>query len=233
MGNDRKSPVFSATEIKVVKKLKELRIKQDLMQSDIAKKAGLSQGAVALMESFKRSVRKETLDKYAAAVGTSLEALFEEFNEEPDRVLNELKVSDKILKTVKEFGQISPDAQTIYIPTRFETIRRKQNPVYAFLMPNDSMYPEIKKGDYLIIEIIEINKYTDYFKKRGVKKPVLAIIKDDKELIRFLEKGETLSPKFSSPNPEIPSINEKNPLQNWEIKGMVLMTIGIKAWDED
>jgi len=57
----------------LAKRLVELRQAAGLSQTQVAARMGTSQSAVARLESGSADVRLSTLEKYAAAVGSSLE----------------------------------------------------------------------------------------------------------------------------------------------------------------
>ena len=57
----------------LAKRLVELRQASGLSQTQVAARMGTSQSAVARLESGSADVRLSTLEKYAAAVGSSLE----------------------------------------------------------------------------------------------------------------------------------------------------------------
>lgn len=69
--------------MEIGKKLKQLRIKADMKQEDLAKKAGISQGYYSEIERGKEKVKCpiDTLDSICKALGISLSEFFKDDKE--------------------------------------------------------------------------------------------------------------------------------------------------------
>ena len=63
------------------KRIRELRMRVGLTQAQLAKKSGLLQSQVSMIETGDRGLSVKTADKIAQALGITLNALFEESEE--------------------------------------------------------------------------------------------------------------------------------------------------------
>lgn len=168
---------LSEKEIKLLQMIRDSRIAKNITQAEISKKTNLSQSYIAHLENMKRIPSEPTIKKISDALG--------------DRNILEFYKSNLILKQGKSYDKvvaidslpidkesldkyIALQKITIYLPNETKELLNKypQKDFYAYRMNDESMEPTIKKGDYLIIQFLDIDlntkiyKYYDFYYKQ-------------------------------------------------------------------
>ncbi|MBQ8749678.1 MAG: helix-turn-helix domain-containing protein [Clostridia bacterium] len=138
-------------------KIRELRRKFKLTQNDLSIKLNVSNGTIAMWETSKRSPDLETVDRLAKFFGVTVDYLLG----------REEKI---IIKKIAVYGTIPAGIPTEMIDNSFiedyEDINLNDfNPNFEYFglkVKGDSMYPEFRNGDTLILRKQENCENGDY-----------------------------------------------------------------------
>ena len=236
-------PYLTKSEISLIDKLKKIRIEKKITQEELAVKAGVTRISLAELEKYYKKPKKQYIYKIGAALEypeTKLDIFFE--SAKLDKIImgeriTPIPVSRSIVKVQEEFSKLSLN-DCVFMPYNLiGAFLPYQNNAYAYLMPDDSMRPLIKKKDILIIkfsdvdfkELIEIGDYLTLAlvnSKSGeeiIRNYRYNFVKDVSSDRITLEEPDVY---LISPNREYDSIGiyfNKN--QNWKIKGLVVSVI--------
>ena len=124
-------------------RLKELREKKDLFQSDIAKLLGISTPAYSYYEANKRNMSAKTAKKLAEFFNVSVDYLLGIDNNSNKRLL-------PVLGTVKAGYDYLAEQNIIdYINPYMENVDSEN--FFGLLVKGDSMSPHFTEGDYVIV----------------------------------------------------------------------------------
>lgn len=97
-------------------RIRELRLKQGLSQSELGKKIGLTQKAITTYERETREPNIETIKALAKALGASVEALFGEGRKsEPGPMPPRIAKNKRSLKAQQLFETLSPNEQRVLL----------------------------------------------------------------------------------------------------------------------
>ena len=141
-----------------MRKLREIRRNSGLSQKELAGRLGVSRSAVAMWEVGSSSPDVEMLEKISAELNVSVDRLLGIVDVPEDfiRVANLDAVNKEAIKPVRVVGSIMAgyggiacdDADGI----EYDNIKETERYVYVNIEDND-MSPEIKKGDFALVEL--------------------------------------------------------------------------------
>lgn len=124
-------------------RLKELREKKDLFQSDVAKFLGITTPAYSYYESNKREMSAKTAKKLANFFNVTVDYLMgnDSNNKRLIPVLGVVKAGYNYLAQENILEYIDP---AMDLPDNQE--------YFALIVKGDSMYPIVNEGDYLLVK---------------------------------------------------------------------------------
>lgn len=134
--------LYNVNEVKKMNRLKELREKKELFQSDVAKFLGISTPAYSYYEANKRNMPTETAIKLANFFNVSVDYLLglDTNNKRLLPVLGTVKAGYNYLAEENIIDYIEP-SMTISDPANY----------FGLVVKGDSMAPLFDEGDYLIV----------------------------------------------------------------------------------
>ncbi len=224
-------PYLIKSEILLIEKLKKIRIEKNLSQAKLAEKVGASRASIAELENFYKKPKKKTIAKIAAGLDYPIDDLEQAIKIiKFDRMIFEeritpVPISKNIIRNNKELNQLSLESN-IFIPYRLidYVYNILQENIYAYIMPDDSMFPTIKKNDIALIKFFEqgFPKLND-----SVSGVILACFNEKKSVGVIREYRTYDNAVFFNPvNHEFNSILIKNIKHNsWKIKGIIVAVI--------
>ncbi|MCL6119971.1 MAG: helix-turn-helix domain-containing protein [Deltaproteobacteria bacterium] len=166
----KKKPRLNIFEVKLIEKLKNLRIEQNLTQAELAKKAGLSRVSVTELETFRKKPTSKIIEKisnaldfpdYVKELKKIVEKQNEEFEEKSSNLIenrfNPIPLSDKLISDKEDLLKLkkNTEGQFVFVPGKMAVVISKINGIYAYKMHDPSMEPTIKEGDFLIIKYLK------------------------------------------------------------------------------
>jgi transcriptional regulator with XRE-family HTH domain len=166
----KKKPRLNVFEVKLIEKLKNLRIEQNLTQEELAKRAGLSRVSITELETFRKKPTSKIIEKisktldfpdYVKELKKIVEKQNEEFEEKTSNLIenrfNPVPLSDKLITDKEELLKLNENTKGpfVFVPGRMAVVISKINGIYAYKMPDPSMEPTIKEGDFLIIKYLK------------------------------------------------------------------------------
>ena len=227
----RKNPKLSFLEIKLIKKIIEVRKTFGLSQEDVAKRAGVSRGFIAQFETFRQKPSEDIIKKISR--GLNYIGIIDEYEK-----INKLQISNYIpvIPILEHICTNSSDLQNqsglFVVPEKISQIVEAIPGIYVYEIKDDSLSPDINKDDILII------KYFDDLKINDLPNLLLTgILFDGKDvIIRNIKKKDNsyhkkqiiyvFSNNIEKISPFIINPNAKN--NRWKIKGLVLAIISQK-----
>ncbi len=237
-------PYLTKSEIALIEKLKKIRLENKITQEELAKKAGVTRVSLAELEKHYKKPKKQYILKIAAALDypiAKVDTFFESakfdkfiFEQRTTPVL----LSNDIIKNQEEFGRLTLES-CVFLPYKLIDfiLPFQSNSFYAYIMPDDSMRPEIKKNDILIIKYKEID-FKNLTEKADYLTLALVNSKSGKEIIRryrynFLKDISSDRITLDEPDAHLLTPNEEydsigiyfNKNLNWKIKGIVAFVI--------
>lgn len=151
-------------EKEFIKSMKTIRIAKNLSQDELAKKAGVSRLSIILLENQQRKPSEKLINKLVNTLSNEyLNKLAKNIisesqnNNEIDYSGYEFKpvpISDKIITSKEDINNIGNKTATVFIPGQIASRISLLKDVYAYKMPDNSMSPEFKKGDFVIIKYV-------------------------------------------------------------------------------
>ncbi len=259
IGSPRAKILLSHRQIDIIKNIREKRKELGITQKELGEKVKLSQSYIATIENFEQFPSDESLKKILEILNIKYLGL----PKITSRNIDKIPLSDNLIFNKNDAIILNNNMKnTVILSKRIKTtITNNDTPdklYYAYYLKDDSLYPEIKKDDLVIVEFQEVDVYEKYDNLKSVNSYVVAVNDTETELvIRRLT-----SPKFKvnysevyplvlhSINPDYYSyelykgggyskfkidINTKKPYDiqadndKWHIKGLVLFAIEEKA----
>lgn len=236
-------PYLTKSEISLIDKLKKTRIEKNITQEELAIKAGVTRVSLAELEKYYKKPKKQYIYKIGAALGypeAKLEIFFE--SAKLDKIIMETRitpipVSKSIIKIQEEFLRLDMN-DCAFLPYHLITgFLPYQNNIYAYLMPDDSMHPVIKKGDILIIKFSNVD-FKDLIEKGDHLTLALINSKSGKEIIRnyrynFIKDVSSDRLTLEEPDVFLNPLNKEydsagiyfGKKNDWKIKGLVISVI--------
>ncbi|MHB1546836.1 MAG: helix-turn-helix domain-containing protein [bacterium] len=192
-------PVLGAQEIELIKKIKSSRISRKMTQFELAKKARLSQGYIARIESFDKKLSEDTVKRISTALGEPSIIDFikqSAIKLERSKLIDKLPVADYPLfdkEGVIRLNTIQEKTISLSENARNFINKFKNGLYYSYFIEDDSLWPEIKKGSNLIIQFLEgIDPYrADDLNK--LNRSLVVVVKPDCET--FIRKA-VVSPDY-------------------------------------
>ena len=159
-------------EKEFIKKIKEVRISKNISQADLANKTDVSRLTIVEFENFKRKPSDKLLkkfinifnDEYLNKLSNSIKQEREDQEKNIDYSGYEFKpvpISNEIITSKTDIKNLTNNKAVVFIPGKIAEVISKMKDVYAYKMPDNSMSPEFKKGDFAIIKYIENIKPKD------------------------------------------------------------------------
>jgi transcriptional regulator with XRE-family HTH domain len=141
--------------------IKEIRKDKNISQVELAKKLNTTQSYIAQVESGNRKLSQKSLQKIFKALNVPDDEILSILSDENFKLV---KLSEFIIRNKKDLKNLS---EHIFLPYRLSYelvfIKRelsaidKEPEFYAYIMPDDSMSPEINEDDILIIHFLDFD----------------------------------------------------------------------------
>ncbi|MCL4496532.1 MAG: helix-turn-helix domain-containing protein [Deltaproteobacteria bacterium] len=248
-------PLLTKSEISFIDRLRKIRIEKHITQEELAKKAGVPRVFIAELEKYYKKPKKQYVSKIAAALEYPADKLDYFFKSAKfDKFIFEertapIPLSRDIIKTREEFERLSLESY-IFLPYKLIDFisYQLQGNFYAYIMPDESMQPLIKKNDIVLIKFIDID-FKDLDERINNITAAAVNMKTGQEIIRnynshvldkFIDSGrihENMPDISLNPvNPEFISISfaiKNNKPRTWKIKGLVVAVISEKILIDD
>ena len=229
----RKNPDLSFLEIKLIKKIIEVRKTFGLSQEDVAKQAGVSRGFIAQFETFRQKPSKDIIKKISRGLNyIGIIDEYEKINQDKLQISNYLSVIPILEYICTNSSNLQQHSGLFVVPEKISQFTDTIPGIYVYEIKDDSLSPDINKDDILII------KYFDDLKINDLPNLLLTgILFDGKDvIIRNIKKRDNSYHKkqiiyaFSNNIEKIPPfiINPNAKNNKWKIKGLVLAIISQK-----
>lgn len=137
-------------------RIKDLRLKQGMSQQELAEKAGYKdRSAINLIENGKRNITESRIMAIAKALGVTPSFLMDgdKFNLQSPAISNNNVTFPVIGEVAAGFDRIAIEewtGDTINIPVDFLK-GRQQEEYFVLRVKGDSMYPDYKEGDKILV----------------------------------------------------------------------------------
>ena len=147
-------------EIFAIDLIKRSRKNKGISQYQLADKVNISQSLIAQIENGWKKPDEEILNKIFKVLDINLGDLS---NLTEDKSLMPIiKLTEYLITDKAELSKLSDSNSLFITPKILKKIQ--ENPdiienIYGYIMPDNSMSPEIKKGDIIIIQYLNIDLY--------------------------------------------------------------------------
>ena len=125
-------------------KIKELRQRKNITQQELAKRIGLSQSHLSLLEAGKRSLNFDQIEKIAKTFGMSIYEFFDEGIN--DRRYGPIPVISWVQAGKFDEAVESWEGETVF------SIKKVSPRAFALRVEGDSMEPRFMEGDIIIVD---------------------------------------------------------------------------------
>lgn len=167
----KKKPELTNQEINLILKIKKERINKEITQKELANRTGLTQGFIAQFENLMIKPANETVQKISTAL--NYRNLKKDYRQPDLENFDYIYIAKKLIANKEEYEKLKSHNYGKKIIDRM--LIDKDRLTYGYIMPDDSMLPEIKKNDIVIIEYTNID-----FSDLGAG--VIIILKDKEDV---------------------------------------------------
>ncbi|MHB1546565.1 MAG: helix-turn-helix domain-containing protein [bacterium] len=155
--------LLSTYQIGVIKNIRKTRKELGITQKSLAGKVGLSQSYIAAIENFEQFPSDESLKKMLAILNIN----YLEIPKIESRNIDKIPLSDNLILDKRDAILLNNNMKkTIPLSDNIKIIINDNDTpdklYYGYYIEDDSLNPEIKKNDLVIIEFMEIDVNDKY-----------------------------------------------------------------------